>query len=396
MRSVQYLRDYVAIPSVNPMGRSDVPPEIAGERRYAEHLREQLRRLGLDAELLGSASRASVVAEAHPRAPGAPLLVASHLDTVPVDGMEIDPFDPVIDAGRLYGRGACDTKGGMAALLAALERVLARGRLRRSVIVVGEADEECGSVGVTDVLGHLGRRAGRAVDWVLATEPTELRVVTRHKGIALLRLEARGLACHSSDPTRGRSAIAAIARAALALEALGAELAERVGPAREPAGHEPGPADPKLGPATLSVGLIGGGHAPNIVPDRAWLLAERRMLPGETDAQLRAEVEEVLTRRGVEDVDVVRCETMKPALGTDSAHASVRACCAALLAAGRLAEPAAVAFGTDAGVFAAHGIPGVVMGPGSIAQAHTAREFVALEQVEAMEELFVRLLETPS
>jgi acetylornithine deacetylase len=85
---------------------------------------------------------------------------------------------------------------------------------------------------------------------------------------------------------------------------------------------------------------------------------------------------------------------MKPALGTDPAHASVRACRAALAAAGRPAEPSAVAFGTDAGVFAAHGIPGVVMGPGSIAQAHTAREYVAVEQVEAMEDFFVRLLES--
>ena len=385
MRSVQNLRDYVAIPSVNPMGRGDVPPEIAGERRYAEHLREQLRRLGLDADLVGSGSRASVVAEARPAAArGGALWIASHLDTVPVDGMEIDPFDPRIEAGRLYGRGSCDTKGGMAALVAALERVLARGSLRRSVVVVGEADEECGSVGVADVLAHLG--PGRA-EWVLATEPTELRVAVRHKGIAFLRLEARGLACHSSDPTQGRNAIAAIARAALALEALGAELARRVD-------DSPGSALPRLGPATLSVGLVGGGHAPNIVPDRAWLVAERRLLPGETDAQLRAEVEEALARHGVADVAVARCETMKPALGTDPAHASVRACRAALAAAGRAAEPSAVAFDTDAGVFAAHGIPGVVMGPGSIAQAHTAREYVAVEQVEAMEDFFVRLLES--
>jgi acetylornithine deacetylase len=386
MRSVQHLRDYVAIPSVNPMGRSDVPPEIAGERRYAEHVREQLRRLGLDAELVGSGSRASVVAEAHPAGGGGALLVASHLDTVPVDGMEIDPFDPVIDAGRLYGRGACDTKAGMAALVAALERVLARGRLRRAVIAIGEADEECGSVGVADVLGHLRPRG--AADWVLATEPTELRLATRHKGIALLRLEAHGRACHSSDPSQGRNAVAAIARAALALEALGNELTERVD-------RERGCDEPRLGPATLSVGLIGGGHAPNIVPDRAWLVAERRLLPGETEAQLRDEVEQALARRGAADVELTRCEAMKPALATDAGHASVRACCAALAAGGLPAEPVAVAFGTDAGVFAARGIPGVVMGPGSIAQAHTAREFVAVEQVEAMEEFFVRLLETP-
>ena len=115
---IRHLRDYVAIPSVNPMQRDDLPERIVGERRYAEHLREQLRRLGVDVELVGPAERPSVIACA--RASGAraaeTLAVASHLDTVPIDGMQIDPFDPRIEGGRLFGRGACDTKAGMAAL----------------------------------------------------------------------------------------------------------------------------------------------------------------------------------------------------------------------------------------------------------------------------------------
>ena len=229
---------------MNPMGRDDVPADVAGERRYAEHVREQLRGLALDAELVGDPDRPSVVAEAHVH-PGASdtVLVASHLDTVPVDTMEIDPFDPVIADGRLYGRGACDTKGGMASLVEALALALEAGTLRRNVIVVGEADEEFTSIGVHDVLDHLGTRRP---DWLLATEPTGLQVVTRHKGIALIRLCAHGRACHSSDPDAGRNAIVGLSRAVLALDALGRELSQ----ARDPA----------LGPATLSVGLVGGGH----------------------------------------------------------------------------------------------------------------------------------------
>jgi acetylornithine deacetylase len=379
-RSVERLREYVAIPSVNPMERDDVPAAIAGERRYAEHLAAQLRRLGLDAAVIGAGERASVVAEAHPAGRrGAPLLVASHLDTVPVDGMTIDPFDPRIADGRLYGRGACDTKGGMAALVAALETVLARGTLRRGLVVVGEADEEFGSAGVHDVLDHLG--ATRPA-WALATEPTGLRVVTHHKGIAELRLEARGAACHSSDPGRGRNAIYAIARAALALEALAGRLATRP--------------DPALGPATLSVGRVGGGHAFNIVPDRAWLVADRRLLPGEDDTVLRNEIEAALQAAGVAgDVSLSQLHAKKPALATDPASPAVRACRAALAAAGRDAPPESVAFATDAGVFAARGIPAVVMGPGSIEQAHTAGEWVPIDEVAAMEDFFVRLLETP-
>ncbi|MEB2344115.1 MAG: M20/M25/M40 family metallo-hydrolase [Deltaproteobacteria bacterium] len=380
-RSLELLRDYVSIPSVNPMGRDDLPAAITGERRYAEHLAAQLRRLHLDAAVIGTGERASVVAEARPAgARGAPLLVASHLDTVPVDGMEIAPFDPHLAAGRLYGRGACDTKGGMAALVAALERVLARGTLRRPLVVVGEADEEFGSAGVHDVLAHLG--AARPA-WALATEPTGLRVVTHHKGIAELRLEAHGRAGHSSAPEAGRNAIYALARAALAL----AGLAERLAARRDPA----------LGPATLSVGRVGGGHAFNVVPDHAWLVADRRLLPGEDATNVRREVEAVLRDAGLaDDVALTHLEARKPALATDPAAPCVRACRAALAAAGCDAPPAAAGFATDAGVFAARGIPAVVLGPGSIEQAHTAREWVALDQVAAMEELFARLLETPA
>jgi acetylornithine deacetylase len=376
-RAVRHLRDYVAIPSVNPMQRSDVPPEIAGERRYAEHLREQLRALGLDAVLVGSDARPSVVAEA--RAPGAreTLLVASHLDTVPVDGMEIDPFDPRLEDERLFGRGACDTKGGMAALVDALERVLARGRLRRNVIVVGEADEELASTGVRDVLSHLGTRRP---DWALVTEPTALRLVTAHKGIALVRLAAHGRAGHSSNPSAARNAIVALARATLALEELAAELAARK--------HA------RLGPPTLSVGVVAGGVAPNVVPAEAWLVMDRRVLPGESVAQLRAEIEAALSERGVERVSVESCTLEKGPLATPDDHPAVRACAAALAAAGLPAEPAAMAFATDAGIFAERGIPCVVVGPGSVEQAHTAREFVEIRQVEEMADFFVRLLES--
>jgi acetylornithine deacetylase len=373
----RHLQDYVAIPSVNPMGRDDLPADTTGERRYAEHLREQLRALGLDAELAGEGERQSVIAEA--RSPGASdtLLVASHLDTVPVDGMEIPPFEPRVECDRLFGRGSCDTKAGMASLMAALERVLSRGRLRRNVIVVGEADEEFGSIGVADVLDGLG---GRKPDWVLATEPTDLRVVTHHKGIALTRLVAHGRAGHSSDPDAGKSAIVALARAVLALE----ELRKGLG------AHK----DPKLGPATLSIGMMAGGHAPNIVPDAAWLLADRRLLPGEDEPRIRREIETALADHHVEDVLIDRCEIAKPPLATPVDHAAVRACQAALAATGLPTKAASVAFGTDAGVFAEAGLPGVVLGPGSIAQAHTAREFVEIAQVQAMTEVFVRLLES--
>jgi acetylornithine deacetylase len=374
---IRYTRDYVAIPSVNPMRRSDLDPAIAGERRYAEHLRAQLRALGLDAELVGDPARPSLVAEAHVADAGETVLIASHLDTVPVDGMDIAPFDPTLRDGRVWGRGACDTKSGMAAVVAALERVLAHKRLRRNLIVVGEADEELGSTGVRDVVAHLG---AHRPDWVIATEPTELRCVTRHKGIVHAQLRATGVACHSSEPQRGKSAIVALARAVLALDELAAELGTRV--------------DPHLGAATLSIGRAAGGSATNIVPDDAWLVLDRRLLPGENDTSVRAELEGALAKHDVADVAVEWCSIEKAPLSTPAEDPSVRALQSALADAGLDATPSSVAFGTDAGEFSARGWPGVVFGPGSIAQAHTRDEWVAIDQVEAASAVFERILST--
>jgi len=380
--AIHLLREFVAIPSVNPMGREDLPDEIVGEARYAEAARAALARLGLDAVVVGRGARRSVVAEARVAGARETLIVASHLDTVPVDGMEIPPFDPVLADGRVYGRGSCDTKAGLAALLAALAPVLAGGTLRRNLIVVGEADEERGSVGVHDVLDALGARTpSPETGFVIATEPTGLRVVTHHKGIALSRVEAHGVACHSSDPGAGRNAIVAAARAALALHGLNERLAAK--------------RDPLLGAGSVNVGLVGGGHSPNIVPDTAWLVSDRRLLPGEDAASVRAEITQALREAGLEgSVSIASVEIGKPALGTDPAHPGVRLCQAALAEAGLDATAGSVAFATDAGVFAeACRLPGVVLGPGSIAQAHTAREWVAVDQVDAMVGIFRRILE---
>jgi acetylornithine deacetylase/succinyl-diaminopimelate desuccinylase-like protein len=375
--SIRYLREMIAIPSVNPMGRDDLPVEITGEQALAEHVAHELSRLGLDSALVGRAGRTSVVAEATAHPGAETLLVASHLDTVPVDGMVIDPFDPVIEAGHLLGRGSCDTKAGMAALLEALERVLERGRLKRNIMIVGEADEELGSIGVADVLAHLG---SRRPDWVLATEPTDLRLINAHKGVVHARICARGRACHSSDPTAGRNAIVLLARAILAIEADARFFLERP--------------HPELGAATLSIGIVQGGQAPNIVPDIAKIWVDRRTLPGESPETVRAELEASLAKAGVAaDVVVESCSEEKPPLETDSDSLATIATAAALESVGLSPSCDHVAFGTDAGVFGREGIPGVVLGPGSIDVAHTSREFVPIAEVEIMVRIFERLLE---
>lgn len=376
--SIRWLREMVAIPSVNPMGREDLPAAIVGEQRVAEFVGNELARLGLDVALVGSPGRQSVLAEARVGPAAETIVVASHLDTVPVDGMQIDPFDPVIRDDRLYGRGSCDTKSGMAALLEAVARVLERGSLRRNLIVVGEADEEHRSAGAYDILAAL---AGRRPDWAIATEPTGLRLIHAHKGVVHARVRAHGRACHSSDPSAGRNAIVLLARAILAIEASAAVFLERP--------------HPDLGPATLSIGVVRGGHAPNIVPDDAWLWVDRRTLPCEGHASVQRELEDVLAQAGLEgEVVIDSCREEKPPLGNASDSVPVHAAGQALASLGLPAGVGTVAFGTDAGVFSREGIASVVIGPGSIELAHTANEFVPIGEVETMARIFERLLET--
>ncbi len=375
--AVRHLRDYVAIPSINPMGRTDIDAAWVGEQRYAEFVHQQLQKLEIDSVLVGSGTRRSVVGEVRASRSAETFLVASHLDTVPVDNMSINPFDPVVKNGRLLGRGSCDTKAGMAALMAALERVLARGSLARNLVIVGEADEESsGSLGVSDVLAQL---SGSRIDWAIATEPTELKLVNAHKGTAMARVEAHGRACHSSDPSRGQNAIVLLARATLALEELGVEL-----------GKHPYEG---LGPATLSIGVIGGGHAPNVVPDRAWLLMDRRTLPGDTSASLSLEIQRVLGKVSLEDLELSDLRMGKDPLYTPPGHAAAQACQRALVRCGEQPAPCSVAFATDAGLFARAGIPSVVLGPGSIQQAHTDAEYVEVDQLERMVLVFEQILE---
>jgi succinyl-diaminopimelate desuccinylase len=375
--AVRHLRDYVAIPSVNPMGRRDIDARWVGERRYAECVHQALTKLGVDSVLVGQGERRSVVAEVRAASAAETFLVASHLDTVPVDNMTIDPFDPVVKDGRLYGRGSCDTKAGMAALMTALERVLARGTLARNVVIVGEADEESSdSIGVRDVLAHL---QGARIDWSIATEPTENRIVNAHKGTAVARIEAHGRACHSSDPSRGQNAIVGLAHAVLAMEGLASELVRH--------------SHPGLGHATLSIGLIGGGQAPNIVPDRAWLAMDRRTLPGDTSQSITREIEDALSRAGVTGVEVAELRMGKEPLYLAPEHPAFQACRRALELCGCDPGPRSVAFGTDAGLFARAGIPSLVLGPGSIDRAHTEAEYVETEQLETAVAVFERLLE---
>ena len=363
------LKDLVALPSVNPMGRSvpQAPPYFEG--RITDYLEQFFRDLDVPFERIAVApGRDNLIARFEPPGARRTLLWDAHQDTVPVEGMTIGPFDPVIEDGRLFGRGACDVKGGLAAMLAAFAR-LVRDRPRNSsrVILACTVDEEYTHTG-SSALAALGLD----VDLAIVAEPTMLQVVTAHKGAVRWKVATEGVACHSSSPSRGVNAIYRMARLLTVLEPYAERLAR-------------GPSDPVLGPPSLSVGRIEGGQSVNIVPDACRIELDRRVIPGETVDGVREDLHRALTEglSGSVPFTFGAPWVRMPSLSPESSRAWVASVLESVSnALGRSAEVTSVPYGTDAGPLAAAGIPSIVLGPGDIAQAHTEDEWIEIEQLE--------------
>src|ERR1043166_1816359 len=262
--TTRLLRDLVALPSVNPMGR-DLPADIVYEYRVGEYVERFFRDLGVPCERQEVAPRRfNVVGRLD--IPGArrTLLLEAHQDTVPIDQMGVEPFGAKIENGRVCGRGACDIKGGMAPMLACFAR-LAREKPKNcaNVIMACTVDEESTMLGVRELV-----RRGLKADFAVVAEPTNLNIVHAHKGVTRWHIQTAGRSCHSSTPEQGVNAIYRMGRLLTAIEKVADKL-------------RAGPADPLLGPPTLSVGRIEGGTSVNTVPDFCRIEIDRRVVGGE-------------------------------------------------------------------------------------------------------------------
>ncbi len=378
------LRELVAIPSVNPMGKPVDGPEYY-EARVTDYLEALFQSLGLPYERQYVADRReNIIARLDgevPPAKGGPLLLfEAHQDTVPVDGMTIAPWDPVIKDGRIYGRGSCDIKGGMTAMLGAIARLAhERPPGLPTIVMACTVNEEHGYTGATALtqLWSEGRDIlPRQPDMAIVTEPTQLQVVVAHKGVVRWRCHARGKAGHSSQPQYGVNAIFRMAPILAALERYQKEIAPSLG-------HHP-----LCGHPTLSVGTITGGLSVNTVPDRCTIEIDRRLLPHEKPETAYLHVIDYLSREVSSEVTVEHDPPFLVGRGLPDenngalADALERGIQAAGLPGGKIG----VAFGTDAAPISGAGVPAVVFGPGSIDQAHTADEWLALDQLEAASE----------
>jgi acetylornithine deacetylase/succinyl-diaminopimelate desuccinylase-like protein len=369
-KTEKLLRELIALPSVNPAFLPAGDP-CAGERNVAEFLGATAAQAGLEVAFKPVfPGRSNLLARLSPAGKTRQrILLAPHLDTVNAAKTQ---FTPRRQNGRLFGRGACDTKGSAAAMLSALCE-LAKNRQRpkeTEVVFAGLIDEENAQAG-SRALAASGLKA----DLAIVGEPTRLQVVTAHKGSLWLQFETHGQSAHGARPDLGRNAVHAMARIVDLLQTrYAAQLARR--------------RHPLLGYATVSVGVIAGGTQPNIVPDHCEIQVDRRTLPGETETGVRREIQRLLRQNELAatcvDGKVAPCLPLE----TDPRHPLV----AQFMRSIGQRRPAGVDYFCDAAVLAAGGIPSVAFGPGDIAHAHTADEWVPLDSLARAQAMLLRFL----
>lgn len=358
---IQLLSDLVAIASVNPSFQPDDPSNAVDESEIANFLEERLKAHRIEVERQPVApNRDNLIARLKPSGRiENRLALVPHMDTVRLESEE--QLVPTIRDSKLYGRGACDTKGSIAAMTQALIRLAqAPNRPKNTEILLAlMVDEEYAQGG-----SRKFAQSGISIDLAIVGEPTELRAVTAHKGALWMKARTLGRSAHGARPKLGHNAIYDMARF---VQYLASDYQERL----EENVHA------RLGAPTLSVGQIHGGAQPNIVPESCEIIMDRRTVPGETDAAILSDLADALKRLGVDgEIEDIK-GLQSPPLDTDPTLPEVQRFLSVL----HDPRPIGVDFFCDGAILGAANIPSVVFGPGSIDQAHTKDEWVECDQV---------------
>jgi acetylornithine deacetylase/succinyl-diaminopimelate desuccinylase family protein len=309
------------------------------------------------------------------------LLWNTHMDVNTPNGQDWShpPFEPVIRDGKLYGLGACDAKGSLVAMMCAMERIARDpGEVCGKLVLTAVMGEEAGGIGSL----HLVRQ-GIQADGAVVGEPTQLEAAIAHKGTYMRRIRFRGRSAHSGRPELGINAISHASRFVLEVDKLNARLQQTK--------------HPLLGSGSTAVTVIQGGTRQNTIPNAAELILDRRLIPGQTHADADAELEALIDslKETTPDLDVESVETIVATIPSETA-AEEKIVSAALLAIrdvkGVPKQPVGFRAGCDMSKLVTFaGIPTVILGPGSLEQAHAPDEFVEIAQLEQAVLIYERL-----
>lgn len=369
MSVIQLLQELVRIPSVNPDNTPGT--DRTGEENIARFLADWLQSIGAEAILEEiRPNRPNLIARFAPLDGRPRILFGPHLDTVGVDGMSIEPFSGEIREDKLWGRGACDTKGPMAAMLWALyENREALATLPIAVDFVGFMGEESSQWGSKEFVKH----HGAPYSFALIGEPTSMKIVHVTKGSFWATLRATGRAAHSSQPELGENAILKLTNSLNILDThLGAKLSTFT--------------HPILGHSTMNIGVISGGVRPNIVPDCAEAVIDIRITPSlAAMGGARKLLEEYLAIHHL-PLEIISSQE-NPPMETSADQPMVQRLCK------QNAALAGAPWFSDAAHLSHGGIPSICIGPGSIEQAHTANEFITLSALKEGAEFFTQFIQ---
>ncbi|CCV09265.1 putative Acetylornithine deacetylase [Mesorhizobium metallidurans STM 2683] len=368
---VTLVQDLTRIESINPSLAATGSGEIEVARYLEKYCRQ--RDLPFDVQDVKD-GRPNFITWVPGQDPNRRILFIAHTDTVPVDKWESDPFSGEVRDGRIYGRGSCDTKGSLATMLTALSTLRER-KPKATIVLVASIDEEFRKIGARAVAD-----SGVAYEAAVVGEPTNLELVVAHKGSVRWQVEVEGIPVHSSRPHLGVNAITGMAKIVLALDEHNKVLSERQ--------------NVLVGPPALTVSLIEGGIELTTVPPACRIWIDRRLTPGEPPQQALQEVENIFDgyRNGP---DKIKVRSILPAL-EDPAPPSAEGSRIAMVAAEACARVAGTGsyigapWGTDASQL--DGIPCVVIGPGSMAQAHTSNEFIEINQLDMAVEIYQQIM----
>lgn len=361
----------VRIPSVNP----NYDPASPAEKDVVLWIQSWGQEHGFETRTQPVLDdRANVILRLRNGADHPHLLLNGHTDTVGVAGMSIPPFGDDVRDGRLWGRGSADMKGPLACMLSAAHELRQQPTTWRGTLTVGfVVDEEFRFRGIRALMEEIEKP-----DFAVVGEPTSLRVVRGCKGCLRFTIRAQGRAAHSSQPELGRNAIVAMARAILELNSFFDERLAQI-------------CLPDFGCSTGSIGLIEGGSGINIVPAECAIQVDIRLLPGQDAGQTHREIETHLRDRmkSVKDIGWTFDPPglIDPPYEVPADSDLVRQACAAL---GR-SKSEVVFYACDASKIAAKNVPCIILGPGDIAAAHTADESIAVDELSAGAEAYVRL-----